>query len=257
MATFTHDIFEIPEIALLLEAESVPEERLHELAETHELEDVLVEDLKARLVEADVTIVPVQGEGDEALEAERKALSDHAINAELPSDLTRHFINRASRHRILTREQEVALAKRIERGDDLAKRKLIENNMKLVIKLAGKYRDQGLEFGDLIQEGVIGLNRAAEKFDWRKGFKFSTYATWWIRQSMQRATQNQGRTVRLPVHVAQQLAKIQKATRRLAVELAREPTDAEIAEATDMDIEEVERVKLAALKPTSLSLPVG
>jgi len=256
VTAFTQDILEIPEIAALLESESVMHERLVELAETFEFNEAVMDDLKVRLIEADITIEGSEEEDHEAA-VDRRALADHQVSGELPSDLTRHFINRASRHKILTREQEVVLAKRIERGDEIAKRQLIENNMKLVIKLAGKYRDQGLEFGDLIQEGVIGLNRAAEKFDWRKGFKFSTYATWWIRQSMQRATQNQGRTVRLPVHVAQQLAKIQKATRRLAVELAREPTDAEIAEATDMEIEEVERVKLAALKPTSLSLPVG
>ena len=196
MATFTQDIFEIPEIGSLLEAESVTEERLLELAEVHELEEVLLDDLRSRLVEADVTII--KGEDDEATAIEKRALSDHAVSAELPSDLTRHFINRASRHKILTREQEVTLAKRIERGDEVAKRQLIENNMKLVIKLAGKYRDQGLEFGDLIQEGVIGLNRAAEKFDWRKGFKFSTYATWWIRQSSGRALDQKASLIRLP-----------------------------------------------------------
>jgi len=158
LATFTQDIFEIPEIGALLEAESVTEERLLELVEVHELEEALLDDLRSRLVEADVTII--KGEDDEANQIDKRALSDHAISAELPSDLTRHFINRASRHKILTREQEVTLAKRIERGDEVAKRQLIENNMKLVIKLAGKYRDQGLEFGDLIQEGVIGLNQS-------------------------------------------------------------------------------------------------
>src|SRR5687767_13945870 len=124
-------------------------------------------------------------------------------------------MNRAGRHQLLTAAEEVELAKRIERGDARAKERMINSNLRLVVSIAKRYQGHGLPFGDLIQEGIIGLNRAAEKFDWRRGFKFSTYATWWIRQACQRAISNQSRTIRVPAHVHERRVKLARIGRRL------------------------------------------
>src|ERR687888_1692198 len=151
---------------------------------------------------------------------------DHRAALET-TDSFQLFVNQASRYPLLTREEEVELAQRIERGDLAAKERLINSNLRLVISVARKYQGQGLPLGDLIQEGMLGLIRAVEKFDWRKGFKFSTYGTLWIRQAIGRGVANSGRTVRLPVHIGARARKIAEAERKLAAELGREPTAAE------------------------------
>jgi RNA polymerase primary sigma factor len=172
-------------------------------------------------------------------------------------DSLQQFLNEARRYPLLTAAEEIELAKRIERGDMSAKDRMINSNLRLVVSIAKKYQGQGLTLGDLIQEGVIGLIRAAEKFDWRRGFKFSTYATLWIRQAIQRGLHNTSRTIRMPVHIAQRERKISRVERELNVKLGREPSVEEIAEVAELPVEEVEEIKKASQPMASLDQPVG
>ena len=167
------------------------------------------------------------------------------------------FLADVGRHKLLTASDEIVLAKRIEKGDPLAKRRMIESNLRLVVSIAKGYRGLGVPFLDLIQEGTLGLNRAVEKFDWRRGFKFSTYATWWIRQSVQRAVANNARTIRVPVHVVERQQKLGRAARRLEVELGREATKRELADATGLPLQHVEEALGAAQASVSLNQNVG
>jgi RNA polymerase primary sigma factor len=173
------------------------------------------------------------------------------------TDSLQLFLRDIGKVPLLTAAQEVELAKRIERGDMIAKRTMVESNLRLVVSIAKNYRNQGLPFLDLIQEGTIGLVRAAEKFDYRKGFKFSTYATWWIRQAVARALADKARTIRMPVHVVEKLNKIGRMERKLLAELGREPTAAEIAVHLELDPGEVEHIRRSATAPVSLEKPVG
>jgi RNA polymerase primary sigma factor len=167
------------------------------------------------------------------------------------------FLKGIGRVRLLTAHEEVDLAKRIWRGDLDAKQKMVESNLRLVVSIAKNYRNQGLPFLDLIQEGTIGLIRATEKFDYRRGFKFSTYATWWIRQAIARSLADKARTIRIPVHVGEKLNKIGRAERKLVTGLGREPTTEEISEVTGIEPEEIESIKRIAQAPISLEKPVG
>src|SRR5204862_4408383 len=179
------------------------------------------------------------------------------LQPEGTTDALQLFLKDIGGVRLLSAREEVDLAKRIERGTFDAKQKLVESNLRLVVSIAKKYRNQGLPFLDLIQEGTIGLVRATEKFDYRKGFKFSTYATWWIRQAVARALAEKARTIRIPVHIVEKLNKIGRAERRLVTALGREPTPEEIAEVTGIDPEEVDSIKRSAQAPISLEKPVG
>ena len=185
----------------------------------------------------------------------RKAALD--LKPEGTTDGLQLFLKGIGKVRLLSAEEEVELAKRIWRGDLDAKQKMVESNLRLVVSIAKNYRNQGLPFLDLIQEGTIGLIRGAEKFDYRRGFKFSTYATWWIRQAVARALADKARTIRIPVHVFEKLNKIGRAERRLVSGLGREPTVEEIAEVTGIEPEEVDSIRRLAQAPISLEMPVG
>ena len=175
----------------------------------------------------------------------------------MTGDTLQLFLRDIRRHPLLTAAEEVELAKRIERGDLEAKERMVNSNLRLVVSVAKKYQGHELSLLDLIQEGVLGLIRAAEKFDWRKGYKFSTYATFWIRQAIQRGLANQGRTIRLPVHIGQRERKIARAERELAVRLGRPPTDEEIAKEADITMRELEETREFSRTVTSLERPVS
>ena len=176
---------------------------------------------------------------------------------ETTTDALQLFLREAGRHQLLTAAQEVELAKKIERGDMDAKQRMIQANLRLVVSIAKNYRNQGLPFLDLIQEGTLGLIRAVEKFDWRRGFKFSTYATWWIRQAVARALADKARTIRMPVHIVERLQKMNRAERTLWTQLGREPTLEEIAEEASLPIQQALEVRAAARASTSLDQPIG
>jgi RNA polymerase primary sigma factor len=161
------------------------------------------------------------------------------------------------RYPLLTPDEEIELAKRIERGDLAAKERMINSNLRLVVSQARRYLGSGLTMADLVQEGMFGLIRATEKFDWRKGYRFSTYATLWIRQSMQRGVENTSRTVRLPVHIGQRVRKVRRLERELAASLGRDPTDEEVADAAKLSLEDLEATRKAERDTVSLDTPVG
>jgi RNA polymerase primary sigma factor len=173
------------------------------------------------------------------------------------TDALQLLLNEARRWPLLTKEEEVELARGVERGDLKAKERLINSNLRLVVANAKRYQGQGLSLLDLIQEGILGLIRAAEKFDWRRGYKFSTYATFWIRQAIQRALEQKARTIRIPTDLAQRERKVARMERELATELGRQPTDEEIAKRAEIALEDLERVRDASRVVTSLDRPVG
>jgi RNA polymerase primary sigma factor len=233
-----------------------------------DLDEADVEELHAFLERAEIELVEDVENVDPAFAAadveraldkrgRRKAKTALDLKPEMTTDSLQLFLKDIGKIRLLTAQQEVDLAKRIERGDLDAKQKMVESNLRLVVSIAKNYRNQGLPFLDLIQEGTLGLVRSAEKFDYRKGFKFSTYATWWIRQAIARALADKARTIRIPVHVVEKLRQIGRAERALATALGREPTTEEIAEVTGIEPEEVESIKRSARAPISLEKPVG
>jgi RNA polymerase primary sigma factor len=190
----------------------------------------------------------------------KEADATHYSNGELAgqtTDALQLFLNEIRKYPLLTAAEEVELAKRIERGDIEAKERMINSNLRLVVSLAKKYQGQDLALLDLVQEGIFGLIRAAEKFDWRLGYKFSTYATFWIRQAIQRGVANKARTIRIPVHIGQRERKIARVERELAAATGEEPTDEQIAERAELPLDQVQEVREAARTITSLDRPVG
>ncbi len=224
----------------------------HELALALDELDLDTGQIDAFYTRLDEEQIEVVGKDEEEL-----ATDWDAAPSEITTDTLQLFLKDIGRVPLLTAAQEVELSKRIEGGDHGAKQAMVEANLRLVVSIAKRYRNQGLPFLDLIQEGTIGLVRAAEKFDWRKGYKFSTYATWWIRQAVARAIADKGRTIRMPVHVVEKLNKIHRAERKLRAELAREPTSLEIAADLDLSVEEVDAIRRSAQTPVSLEKPVG
>jgi len=215
-----------------------------------ELDTVQVDEFYKQLDELHIEVVESEREEEEPTSAQPDA-------AEVSTDSLQLFLKDIGKVPLLTAAQEVELSKRIERGDHRAKQEMVEANLRLVVSIAKNYRNQGLPFLDLIQEGTIGLVRAAEKFDYRKGFKFSTYATWWIRQAVARALADKARTIRMPVHVVEKLNKIGRVERKLLAELGHDPTADEIARELDIDRDEVEQIRRSAQAPISLEKPVG
>jgi RNA polymerase primary sigma factor len=214
------------------------------------------EDVVALRGALDAQGVEVAGDEEEDEPAAELALRLEPEYAGVPDSVTL-FMNELGKHELLTAAEEVELAKRIERGDKAAKERMINSNLRLVVSLAKRYRGHGVSFGDLIQEGVIGLNRAVEKFDWRKGYKFSTYATWWIRQACQRAISNQSRTIRVPAHVHERRAKLARVGRQFEVEHGREPTTDELVTLSGYELQHVEEALGAVEASVSLNQTVG
>jgi RNA polymerase primary sigma factor len=222
----------------------------------------LVETLELDVLELDALYRELDRRGIEVLEEAQPeepapAPAPVSMPQETTTDALQLFLREAGRHQLLTAPQEVELAKKIERGDMLAKQHMIQSNLRLVVSIAKNYRNQGLPFLDLIQEGTLGLIRAVEKFDWRRGFKFSTYATWWIRQAVARALADKARTIRMPVHIVERLQKMNRAERTLWTQLGREPTLEEIAEEASLPLQQALEVRAAARASTSLDQPVG
>jgi RNA polymerase primary sigma factor len=250
-------MLEAPFQPFLEEAEErgeIEESALEAFALEHDLDEEDVGALRAELEARDVEIVTEGGDDDKDVEPTHVWEADTAVGT---TDALTLFMNRAGRYPLLTAAEEVALAKRVERGDRAAKERMINSNLRLVISIAKRYQGHGLSLLDLVQDGTIGLNRAVEKFDWRKGFKFSTYATWWIRQSCQRAVANQSATIRVPVHVHERRIKIAREANKLQAQLGREATREEIADATKMPLQHVEEALDAASANVSLNQQVG
>src|SRR5438874_3052117 len=221
--------------------------------------NAVVETLELDSVETDALLCEVQRRKElvEGLELRETPQPAGRSSDEVSTDALELFLRAAGRRPLLNAALEVELAKQIERGDTVAKQRMIESNLRLVVSIAKRYRNQGLPFLDLIQEGTLGLVRAAEKFDYRKGFKFSTYATWWIRQAVARALADKARTIRMPVHVVEKLNKIVRSERKLRGELGREPLAAEIGAELELDADEVESIRRSSQAPVSLEKPVG
>jgi len=247
------------EIQTWLEESEVSKEQVQEL-------HAYLDDQGIEVVEADGRPAKSEGSSVEATAAAAsEARAEQSASKKVEIDLTvepsldslRLYLRSIGRVSLLTAEQEVTLARRIERGDMEAKQRMIEANLRLVVSIAKSYLGRGLTFLDLIQEGSMGLIRAVEKFDYRRGYKFSTYATWWIRQAVTRAIADKGRTIRIPVHMVEKLNKVVHVERQLVQQLGREPTSEEIAAELETNVREVRDVLRMAQQPVSLEKPIG
>jgi RNA polymerase primary sigma factor len=244
-----------PEVAALIDKASesgcLELSEVNEVVERLELPEEEVDRLYQEAQERDIEIADDCG---------RQSEDPVYVNGDLAvatTDALQLFLNEAGKYPLLTAAEEVELAKRIERGDQEAKERMINSNLRLVISIAKKWQGHDLPLLDLIQEGIIGLIRAVEKFDWRKGFKFSTYATWWIRQAVQRGVANKSRTIRIPVHISEREQKLRRAERELRAKLDRDPTEKEVAKEAKLSLEQLREVRRAARAVTSLDRPVG
>ncbi len=229
--------------------------------ESVELTPEQIDDIYRQLSDMGIDVVP---ESDDIASEEQVDTSEpiEDLESDIPEgievdDPVRMYLKEIGRVPLLTAEEEIELAQRIEQGEEEAKRELSESNLRLVVSIAKRYVGRGLLFLDLIQEGNLGLMKAVDKFDYRKGYKFSTYATWWIRQAITRAIADQARTIRIPVHMVETINKLIRTSRHLLQELGRDPTPEEIAEAMDMDVERIREIIKIAQEPVSLETPIG
>lgn len=222
-----------------------------------ELVDKVFQELQTEGIEVIEDTPAAQGRGEEQLTLEKKIRILKTIQSSISTDAIRSYLYEIGKIPLLTAEEEVILAKRIEQKNREATQLLITANLRLVVSIAKKYAKSGLELLDLIQEGNMGLMRAVEKFDYHKGFKFSTYATWWIRQAITRAIADQARTIRIPVHMIETINKYNKVVAVLTTKLGRKPTDIEIAKEMDIELEKIEEIKKISQNPNSLQTPIG
>jgi RNA polymerase primary sigma factor len=261
------ELQELDEVSALLvrgvQAGSLSYSEVAQVTRELDLGEGGIEELHALLASAEIELVEAY-DSTASAEAEqpaarRRGRSRNGLDLvpDGTTDSLQLFLKDIGKARLLTAEEEVDLGRRIERGDLAAKEKMIESNLRLVVSIAKNYRNQGVPFLDLIQEGTLGLVRAAEKFDYRKGFKFSTYATWWIRQAIARALADKARTIRIPVHVVEKLNKIGRAERKLVTQFGREPSAEEIAKETGIKPEDVEEIRSWSQAPVSLEKPIG
>src|SRR6266487_948570 len=248
-----NDLLELAHVEALIDETAergfLGERELEAFGLEHDLGADELDQLRHALEERDVELRPEPEDAPETPAA--------AATPALTTDSLQLFLNEAGKHRLLTAADEVALAKRVERGDAAAKERMINSNLRLVVSIAKRYQGHDVPLLDLIQEGVIGLNRAVEKFDWRKGYKFSTYATWWIRQACQRAVANQSKTIRVPSHVHERRLKLARAGRRFEAEHGREATSEELSDATGLELQHVEEALGAVEASVSLNQNVG
>jgi RNA polymerase primary sigma factor len=233
-----HECLEYSEVNAVVETLALEEEELEDLYEEIQRRGIELRDDCAR----------------EGAKASTYVNGDLAVAT---TDALQLFMNEIGRYPLLTKEEEVELSKRVERGDLEAKEQMINSNLRLVVSIAKRYQGHGLSLLDLIQEGIIGLIRAVEKFDWRKGFKFSTYATWWIRQAVQRGVANKSREIRVPVHIVEREQRIARAERELAPKLGRVPSDQEVATAARVSVDQLREVRESARAVTSLDRPIA
>jgi RNA polymerase primary sigma factor len=245
------------QIATCLEEIDITKEQVQELHAYLDEHGIDVVEADGRLVRSDAGSLEREGADAAAPQPDRPKKLEVDLTVEPSLDSLRLYLRSIGRVNLLTAEQEVSLARRIERGDMAAKQQMIEANLRLVVSIAKAYLGRGLTFLDLIQEGSMGLIRAVEKFDYRRGYKFSTYATWWIRQAVTRAIADKGRTIRIPVHMVEKLNKVVHVERQLVQQLGREPTPEEIAAELETSVREVRDVLRMAQQPVSLERPVG
>ena len=261
MLTVEYQLPEIEELQRLIESGQekgfLTYAEIAAVLEEVEISKEQIEDLHSYLLDHGIEVVEVAGEAPSStpVQGEKGATLDLTVEPSL--DSLRLYLRSIGRVALLTAEQEVSLAKRIERGDPRAKQAMIEANLRLVVSIAKGYLGRGLTFLDLIQEGSLGLIRAVEKFDYRKGYKFSTYATWWIRQAVTRAIADKARTIRIPVHMVEKLNKVVHVERQLVQRLGREPSPHEIARELMISPEEVREIMRMAQAPISLEKPIG
>ncbi|WP_179395458.1 RNA polymerase sigma factor RpoD [Lacticaseibacillus absianus] len=239
------------------------EELVTKIVKPFELKSAAVDELMQNLEDNGISIVDANGDPSElSLKKEKKISKKELSDMSAPSgikinDPVRMYLKEIGRVSLLTADEEVALALKIEQGDQEAKQRLAEANLRLVVSIAKRYVGRGMQFLDLIQEGNMGLMKAVEKFDYRKGFKFSTYATWWIRQAITRAIADQARTIRIPVHMVETINKLIRIQRQLLQDLGREPTPEEIGAEMDMPTDKVREILKIAQEPVSLETPIG